>query len=140
MSQILCAIDLTQSATARALLKEAARQADLRSAKLTVMTVLPDYGNSFVASFFPENAQREAIAAANASLHSMVAETLPGRRVQHIVEMGVVYEKVLELIERLGANFVVIGAHRPNFTDRLQGPNSARIARGAPCSVLILRD
>lgn len=139
IKHILVAVDLGHGDEARGMIREAARQADLHEADLSVMTVLPDYGTSFVASFFPMGTLKEAIASADTALHQLVADVLPGREVQHITEVGVVYEKVLDTIPRVGADFVIVGAHKPDLVDRMQGPNSSRIARHAPCSVLVWR-
>ncbi len=51
-----------------------------------------------------------------------------------------IYEEVLRAAERLGADLIVMAAHRPELSDYLIGPNSARVVRHARQSVLILRD
>ena len=75
-------------------------------------------------------------------LHAFVKKVVPDMKgVQHIVEVGAnVYEMILDAIKRSEADLVVMGAHKPELMDRLQGPNSARVARYAKCSVLIVRD
>ncbi|WP_083825434.1 universal stress protein [Roseobacter litoralis] len=78
--------------------------------------------------------------AANEALHKLVSDTLPqAEGVQHIVEIGVVYEKVLEAIALSHADLVIVGAHKPDLADRFMGPNAARIARHAGISTLVLR-
>jgi nucleotide-binding universal stress UspA family protein len=139
IQHILVAVDIGHENDARDLISEAARQADVHNADLSVMTVVPDYGTSFVASFFPKGTLKDAIKVADKTLHKLVAETLPNRPVQHITEVGVVYEKVLRTIPKIDADFVIVGAHKPDLADRIQGPNSARIARHAPVSVLVWR-
>ena len=140
ISHILCAVDLTHRTDAEAMLHEADRLAGYYDAALSVITVLPDYGSSWVASFFKEGTLREAAEAANEALHALVEEALPERdSVQHIVEIGVAYEKVLTTIDKVKADLVIVGAHKPDLVDRLQGPNSARIVRHANVSVLVLR-
>ena len=136
---VLVAVDLGHREDARDLILEAARQADVHQATLSVMTVVPDYGSSFVASFFPMGTLKEALAQADTALHALVSEALPDRQVQHITEVGVIYEKVLKTIGRINADLVIVGAHKPDLADRVQGPNSSRIARHAPCSVLVWR-
>lgn len=137
---ILCSIDLTHKEDAQHLMREAGKLADFYNATLSVVTVLPDYGSSWVGSFFKEGTLREAAAAASTALHDLVRETLPGREgVQHIVEIGVVYEQVLKAIGESEADLVIVGAHKPDLADRLLGPNSARIARMAPVSTLVVR-
>ena len=136
---VLAALDLTHGEDARALVAEAGRLAGFYGAELSAMTVLPDYRSGWVASFFEEGRMEEAIAAANAELHALVAEVLPGRTVRHIVATGVAYEEVLRATGEVGADMVVVGAHKPDLAARLMGPNAARIARHAPVSVVVLR-
>lgn len=137
---ILCAVDLTHSDDARNLLIEADRLANAYDATLSVVTVLPDYNSSFVGSFFKDGTLQEAAIAANDALHELVKTTLPDReKVQHIVEIGVVYEQVLNAIAQSKADLVIVGAQKPDMADRLLGPNSARIARLSPVSTLVIR-
>lgn len=137
---ILCAVDLTHDGDARALLAESGRLAGFYSARLSVMTVLPDYGSSWVGTFFKEGTMKEAARAASDALHKMVVEILPEQQgVQHIVDIGSAYEKVLEMVDKVGADMVLVGAHRPDFKDRILGPNAARIVRNAGVSVLVMR-
>lgn len=139
-THILCAVDLTHDADARAILAEAGRLAALDGAKLSVACVLPDYGSSWVGSFFKEGTMQTAAKAALTALHDMVAEVLPeSGSVQCIVEIGSVYEKVIEAIGAHDVDLVIVGAHKPDFKDRLVGPNAARIVRHAPVSVLVVR-
>ncbi|WP_421703357.1 universal stress protein [Aliiroseovarius sp.] len=138
---VLCAVDLTHLEAEKPLLGRAAELAEFYGASLSVVTVVPDYGMSIVGSYFQEGTMKSAVASANEQLHAFVAETLPEfGKVQHIVEVGTAYEQILDAIERSQADLVVVGAHKPNLMDKLQGPNSARVARKAPCSVLVVRD
>lgn len=138
---ILCAVDLTHKETEARLLKKAAELAEFYGAELSVVTVIPDYGMSIVGSYFPDDTMRKAAEAANTQLHAFVKATLPGAsHVQHIVEVGSVYKMILDAIKRSKADLVVMGAHKPDLIDRVQGPNSARVARHADVSVLIVRD
>ncbi len=140
MKHVLCAIDLTHLESEGKLLKTAADLADFYGATLSVVTVVPDYGMSIVGSYFKEGTMKSAVQSANEQLHDFVVKTLPDHgAVQHIVEVGTAYERILEAIGRAEADLVVMGAHKPNLMDKLQGPNSARVARQAPCSVLIVR-
>lgn len=137
---ILCAIDLTHAAEGKALVKEADRLAEFYGATLSVITVLPDYNSTWVGSFFKEGTLKEAALSANDTLHTLVKEAIPDReQVQHIVEIGPVYEQVLKVIKQIEADLVIVGAHKPDMVDALLGPNSARIARLSPVSTLVLR-
>ncbi len=137
---ILCAVDLTHEKEARHLLIEANQLANFYGATLSVVTVLPDYNSSWVGSFFKDGTLKEAADAANEALHALVKATLPDRdQVQHIVEIGAVYEQVLNAIKQCNADLVIVGAQRPDLADKVLGPNSARIARLSPVSTLVVR-
>lgn len=140
IKHILCAVDLTHDKDAHAVLKQAGRIAKFENAVLSVITVLPDYGSSWVGSFFQEGTLKSAAESASKSLHALVDEVLPDHEtVQHIVEIGSAYEKVLAAIETTDADLVVVGAHKPDFADRIIGPNAARIVRHSPVSTLVVR-
>lgn len=57
-----------------------------------------------------------------------------------VVENGTVYREVVEAAKDLDIDHIVMGAHRPSLADFLLGPNSARVARHAGCSVTVVRD
>ncbi|MDJ0994603.1 MAG: universal stress protein [Dinoroseobacter sp.] len=136
----LVAVDLTHMDDAKALLKEAGRMAALDDALLSLVTVLPDYGMSFVGSFFKEGTLKDAEHSALAALHALAEEVLPDRRqVQCIVEVGTAYEEVIEAAGKVSADHIVVGAHKPDLTERILGPNAGRIVRYASVTVTVLR-
>lgn len=57
-----------------------------------------------------------------------------------VVENGTVYREVVEAAKDLNIDHIVMGAHRPSLSDFLLGPNSARVARHAGCSVTVVRE
>ena len=57
-----------------------------------------------------------------------------------VVENGTVYREVVEAAKDLNIDHIVMGAHRPSLADFLLGPNSARVARHAGCSVTVVRE
>ena len=137
---ILCAVDLAHHTDASALLTEAGRVAVRDGAVLSVVTVLPDYGTSFVGSFFKEGTLKEAAEAALQSLHALVDQVLANAgQVQCIVEIGSAYEEILDAARKCEADLIIVGAHKPDLAGRIIGPNAARIARHADVSVLVLR-
>ncbi len=56
-----------------------------------------------------------------------------------VVENGTVYREIVEAAKDLDIDHIVMGAHRPSLADFLLGPNSARVARHAGCSVTVVR-
>ena len=107
---------------------------------LNVVCVVPDYGVGVVGSFFPEGHEEEAIKAATSALHDFTAECVPkGVKVQHIIAHGNVYEEIIDAADKIKADIIVVGSHRPKLKDYLLGPNAARVVRHAPQSVLVVR-
>ena len=53
---------------------------------------------------------------------------------------GNIYTGILETAEKVEADLIIIGSHRPTMSDFLLGPNAARVVRHAECSVLVVRN
>jgi len=51
-----------------------------------------------------------------------------------------VYREIVEAAKDLDIDHIVMGAHSPSLADFLLGPNSARVARHAGCSVTVVRE
>lgn len=109
-------------------------------ARVHVQTIVPDFGMSMVATYFPENFEGEALQRASEALHDFVKRTFPGDvTVQHIVGHGTIYQEILGCAKEIGADLIVMASHRPDLADYLIGPNASRVTRHADCSVLVVR-
>ena len=64
---------------------------------------------------------------------------LPKERVSSVVTLGGVYHDVLQEADKIGADLIVVGSHRPTTATYLIGSNAANIVRHARCSVLVVR-
>jgi nucleotide-binding universal stress UspA family protein len=64
---------------------------------------------------------------------------LPRERVSSVVTLGGVYHDVLQEADKIRADLIVIGSHRPTRATYLLGSNAASIVRHARCSVLVVR-
>ena len=140
--RILCAIDVSQPHIDEHVLEEAISQARTCDAHLDVLSILPDYGMSFVGSFFSAEHHKEAEKEAKKLLDNLVEKHLgenPDLIIRKIIGTGVAYEQILKTAETTECGLIVIGAHKPNFQDYLLGPNSARVVRHAKCSVYVVR-
>ncbi|MDA0787366.1 MAG: universal stress protein [Proteobacteria bacterium] len=137
---ILLPVDLEDAASSAQALAVAVEYAQSFGATLHVMTVVPDFGMSIVGSYFPDDFAEKAIKDTDARLHAYVADNVPdGVPVQHVVAHGRIYEEIIKAADSIDIDLIVVSAHRPNVTDYLLGPNSARVARHANQSVLIVR-
>lgn len=137
---VLAAIDLTHPKDQAVVLSEAKRLADLDGAQLAVVTVVPDFRMSIVGSFFPDDHASKMAEETRVALHGFIQQTVGhDDEVKHVVRIGTAYEEILETASDLNAHLIVMGAHKPEISDYLIGPNAARVARHATCSVHIVR-
>lgn len=148
ISSVLVPIDLADLETSTKVLAAAVDQAGSAQAKLTAMTVVPDFvsGLDYRYAIRGETGGsaaydvREIVGEALERLNQVVSEHTPeGMPVDTIVRHGTVYEQILLVAEDIGADQIVIGAHRPQISDYLLGPNTARVVRHAKCSVNVVR-
>lgn len=136
---LLVPVDLAEPETARPALERAiamARASDGTVRLIHVRSLLPMTYMEFVPPHFDESQQREA----EEKLAAVAATVpLPSDRVSSVVHMGSVYNEVLQEAERIGADLIVVGSHRPTMATYLLGSNAATIVRHAKCSVLVVR-
>ena len=95
---------------------------------------------TIVATFFPEDYEKEALKRVNENLHEFVKQNLPaGLPVQHIVGQGSVHQEILRIAREIDADLIVMASHRPDLKDYLLGPNAAHVVRHTSRSVMIVR-
>jgi nucleotide-binding universal stress UspA family protein len=136
---VLACVDLGDVESSRQVVL-AAREIMSDESVLHVFTAVPDFGRSIVGSFFPDDFETTAIDKAREELHAFIDAQVPeGLRVQAVIGHGNIYEEIIEAAEKVQADLIVIGSHRPELKDYLLGPNAARVVRHAPLSVLVVR-
>lgn len=139
--KVLLPIDLDEESSWRTALPKAIEFCrDFGPASLHVLTVVPrtTLGAS---AYLPDDAGDKLLEGASAALAAFVEENVPDTiDTHHVVGQGSVYHVILEIAETMGADLIVMAAHRPALSDFLLGPNAARVVRHANCSVLIVRE
>lgn len=139
---ILCAVDVQQDHDTK-VLQVADKLARLDDAQLDVISVVPNAGMNLVASYFEENFQSQMVEQTREKLVAKVSSVLGEERnkdIRHLVTTGSVYEEILEVAKKTGADLIVIGAHQPHLSEYLLGPNAARVVRHSKASVYVVRD
>ncbi|MCC5968562.1 MAG: universal stress protein [Pararhodobacter sp.] len=137
---VVMPIDLSDDASWRKPLNEALAILGAEGV-LHVVSVLPDFGVAQVGSYFRKDFEREALHALGEGLSDWVVKNVPEAvEVHPHVLHGTVYDEILRAAEKLKADVIVMGSHRPALKDYLLGPNAARVVRHAPCSVYVVRD
>ncbi|MGX1100281.1 universal stress protein [Amorphus sp. MBR-141] len=139
--KILLPIDLNDVTTGRKGLATAAALARTFEAELHVLSVVPTVGMSIVGGFFPEGFEEKALAKVKLALGAFMDAELPAdiAAVGHVAH-GSIYEEILHAAKALGCDLIVVGAHRPELSDYLLGPNAARVVRHAAQSVMVVRE
>lgn len=138
---ILLPIDLNEESSWKKALPTALELCKTFGAKLHVLTVVPDFGMAIVGSFFPEGYEKQALGEAEKALSGFVEANVPDDlEVTRDVGHGTVYEEVIATAKTIGADLIVMAAHRPGHADYLLGPNAARVVRHAECSVMVVRE
>lgn len=137
---ILFPIDVTEESSWKYTLPVVIAHAEAFGARVHLMTVIPDSGMSLVSQYFSDDAVDRIVQETNKALHRFSEEHLPKSiKVQHIVTQGIVYKSIIETSQRIGADVIIMSAHRPELKDYLLGPNAARVVRHSDCSVLVVR-
>ena len=140
--RILCAVDVDVQQEDSAVLDVAGRLARLDGAQLDIVSVVPDFGNSMVGSFFEEGHHEKLVAEVKDKQKAMSASLLGDtidRETRHIVATGSVYQEILNMAEKAGSDLIVIGAHDSDLKDFLLGSNASRVVQHAKCSVYVVR-
>lgn len=140
---VLCAIDVTRPETELGVIQRAHKLASAEGAQLDVITVVPDYGMSVVGGYFDESHTQKAVEQAKGLLTDIVTKAIgaeANEAVRHIVGCGKAYQEVLRASEKDNADLIVLGAHDPDLSDYLLGPNAARVVRHSKASVYVVRD
>lgn len=127
---ILVPVDLDDVAAAEKAIALARHLARQDRARLTVLSVVPDW---------PEELTLKKIDW-QAKLDAYVAQVREGLEVAGVVKRGgSISGRIIEAIEDLGIDLVVMASHNPRITDYLIGSNAAHVVLHSPCSVLVVR-
>ena len=137
---ILLPVDLSDAKTSDKAL-EAALELVGPKTTLHVVSVLPRFGYSQVASYFSPDFEKKALKQLGQELTNWINAKIPEEvSVKPHVLHGTVYHEVLAAAKKLKADLIVLGAHRPELKDYFLGPNAARIVRHAKQSVYVVRN
>lgn len=135
---ILVAIDVDERASWESSIPIAMSLAQCFSAHVTLCSVLRD-AEAASAAQWSAIAYREMLETMRARLRLVGSEACGGEFAVEI-GMGTILEGILQAARTSSADLIVISSHRPGIKDHFISANAARVARRAPCSVLIVRD
>ena len=90
-----------------------------------------------VNAYLSEDAQKEAVAHAKAELTAKT-EHLDGVKAELVI--GHTYRSIIDYAGEHGVDCIVMGSHKPGFSDYLLGSTAARVVRHAHCAVHVYRN
>lgn len=140
---IVALVDLDDENSWRKALPTAIDHARHTGARLHVLNVVPDgmFRMSVVAQVVPDDYETRFTDEAKERLAALIREhAVDGADVEPAVRLGSVYKEALGFARDVGANLIVMGAHKPGMADYLLGSNASQIVRHAKCSVWVVRD
>lgn len=150
MLNYLAPIDLEDELLSAGVIEKTVQMATgIEGAQIYLMTVIPGIvpgidqryairGEMKGSTDYPLQEWKDAAAK---QLQAIANKQIPKEmRAGVVVENGTVYREIVEAAKDLDIQHIVMGAHRPSLADFLLGPNSARVARHAGCTVTVVRD
>ena len=102
-----------------------------------VLTSVAESVPAYVAVELPVDFIEQSIREAETKLRALNAKLGTDARIE--VMIGSPSRQILELAEKEKADLIIIGSHRPDFTNYLIGATADRVVRHAECSVLVDR-
>jgi len=139
--RILVPIDLSDKHSWRKALPFAISLCETFQARLHLLTVVPEFGLPMVGQYFPEGYEARLRQQVMKQLKEFAAEQVPDAiRCQRIIAEGKVYQEILHAADKVGADLIVMGSHRPELKDFLLGPNADKVVRHARISVMVVRE
>lgn len=140
--KVLVPVDLTEPEFIRQALQLALREVRDNDAELHLITVVPGFSNSFVASFFSESEHQKAVTEVARKFKKFALSELPdGVKPVLKVYEGSPAELIVDYVRRKDIDLVLMSAHHRSRVDEfLLGSVSARVAERAGCSVMLLKN
>lgn len=140
---ILVPIDISSQALTQLVIPHVVTQAKQGGAHIHFLTVIPTfyYTSYFGLAYAPEALdQGQMKENALAELNGIVKVLdLPEDRIHLHVIAGSPKDQILTLADKINADLIIIGSHRPDITTYLLGSNATAVVSHATCPVLVIR-
>ncbi len=147
--KVLVPIDLEHKSTWSKVLPAAVDQAKIQKGEVWLMTVVPHMISGIDWRYAIRGEEhgsidfdiKDLVKQAEDRMKELAKEFVPKELFGGIIAAhGTIYEKIVDAANEIDAEIIVMAAHRPSLKGYLLGPNTARVARHARCSVQIVRD
>lgn len=132
---ILVPIDVAHSEKAEEMIAVAEKLSDKETnlILLSVVYNLPAYAPVDLTSEYFELSKKEA----TVKLSKLSGNTDLKTAIE--IQVGEAHNNILETAKDKQADLIIIGSHKPGFSDYLLGSTASRVVRHAQCPVMVLR-
>ena len=114
------------------------------SSTLHIITIVQDFSNSFVSSFFPANFQKKLIEKGREDLQEFVNRQIPKdlhTKVQRITGFGSVEDELIKYVKTLNIDLLIMSDYRAKHKKGMfSHPHISAIKNHIHCSMLIDRN
>ncbi|MCP5312396.1 MAG: universal stress protein [Chromatiaceae bacterium] len=139
--QILVPIDLEETELSGRAIAVAEDLAAHYGAQLTALTVIPDFSNAMVASYFPEDAIKKAHDEICGELRKFVDQRFKNpTKVYCAVGEGSPRKVIVRHVKEHSIDLVVMPARKTDISKMFLGSNSSHVVDHARCSVLVVKN
>lgn len=141
IKKIICALDLSQHSSLVAdYASTIAKAFDAEVIAVYAAPALTQYVGFHVPHSSIENFVGEIVAGAEKTMEDFVAENFQGIKATGKVVNGYAAEEILSLVEKEGADLIVMGTHGRKGIDRiLFGSVAEKIVKSSPIPVMTIR-
>jgi nucleotide-binding universal stress UspA family protein len=138
--EILVPIDMEETELSGRAIAVAEDLSDRYGARITALTVIPDFNSSMVASYFPEDAIKKAHEEIFAELRKFVDKHFrQPEQVHCAVKEGSARKTIIRYVKEKEIDMVVMPARKTDISKMILGSNSGYVVEHAHCSVLVVR-
>ncbi len=109
---------------------------DGRLVAVHVLDQVPKFASYYMGDDASADKQNEILAAAKQGIIDRIGEQ---EDAETVVLTGHPGRSITEYAQKIGADCIIVGSHRPDLTDFSLGSTAARIVRYSQCSVHVLR-
>lgn len=137
---ILLPVDLQETALTERAIDIATDLATHHGARITVITVFPDFGMPMVASFFPADTMKKAEKEVCAELKRFVAGRFSNpEQIKSHVATGSPHKAVVKYAAAHNVDLIVVPARAKDIGKVFLGSCSTYVVERAPCTVMVVR-
>ena len=138
--EILLPVDLQQTELSERAVEIAKDVARHYGSRITVLTVIPDFGMPLVADYFPEDAMKQAEREVCAELKRFIERRFEDpASIRSYVDAGSPHKATLDYAEAHAIDLIIMPARAKDIRKVFLGSTSTAIVEHAPCSVIVVR-